>query len=126
MSERVACFLVETYRMVQDRPGAIWFAEHDDTWCYSGWTNCDGKHLMVCLPNKRHWDVDSRASNCTLKDEGKHRCWVRHGTPPVIHVDKNGITCRAGAGSIQSYGAPSAGIPAWHGFLTNGFLQVQR
>jgi hypothetical protein len=80
----------------------------------SGWTNCDGQHLYVVLPNGNHWDVDSRASNCTLKEETTHRCWCRHGEPPNVHVDKNGNTCAAGAGSILSGN--------YHGFLHNGEL----
>jgi hypothetical protein len=39
---------------------------------------------------------------------------VRHGTPPDVTVDKNGLTCNAGGGSIQ--------VPGWHGFLRNGEL----
>src|ERR1700678_664258 len=33
----------------------------------------------VCL-NGHHWYIDGRASNCTMKDDKAHRCWVRHGT----------------------------------------------
>jgi hypothetical protein len=45
-----------------------------------------------------------------------HRCWVRHGyVRQQVHVDKNGVTCNAGAGSIVS---PNG----WHGFLHNGHL----
>jgi hypothetical protein len=55
-----------------------------------------------------------RASNCTMPNDMLHRCWVRHGNPPMITVDKNGPTCGAGAGSILSGN--------WHGFLRNGEL----
>ena len=37
--------------------------------------------------------------------------WVTDGT---LHVDKNGVTCAAGAGSIA--------LPNLHGFLHNGHL----
>jgi len=45
-----------------------------------------------------------------------HRCWVRHGRPEdgTLHVDKNGVTCAAGAGSIVAGN--------FHGFLHGGFL----
>jgi hypothetical protein len=76
------------------------------------WDNCDGLHLHAILPGGHWWDIDSRASNCTLKGERTHRCWVRHGTPPDLHVDKAGHTCAAGAGSIS--------VPGYHGFLHHG------
>jgi len=50
----------------------------------------------------------------TYVDARPHKCWVRHGEAPNIHVDKNGVTCGAGAGSI--------GTPKYHGFLHNGHL----
>ena len=96
--------------------GAMWFA----TWIPINWTwqNETEPHLYVRCPNGsdswRDWDVDGRASNCTLPNDEKHRCWVRHGVPPKITVDKQGLTCRAGAGSIL--------LPHWHGFLRNGTL----
>lgn len=62
------------------------------------------------------WHIDSRANNCTKPDDKEHRCWVRHGTlGGEIHVDKNGYTCSAGAGSI--------GVPGFHGFLHRGVLR---
>lgn len=96
-------------------PGACW----DATWlhypCYIG---PDGITLMVRCPDGHDWNVDSRASNCTLPDDNVHKCWVRHGDPRDCHVtvDKNGVTCSAGAGSIQT--------PNWHGFLRDGQLVV--
>ncbi len=93
--------------------------------CIHGWTNCDGKHLIVILPSKHNhpWDPDGRASNCGLKNDTTHRCWVRNGDPETgkVHVDKGPIghisttTCSAGAGSIQADG--------WHGFLHRGILR---
>lgn len=47
-------------------------------------------------------------------DARPHKCWVRHGTPPRVTVDKDGLTCGAGAGSIA--------VPGYHGHLQNGYL----
>lgn len=92
--------------------GALWYAEwleglESDHW----WHGPDGRILMAQTPGGQ-WCIDSRASNCTMPEDNEHRCWVRHGTPPDIHVDKNGKTCAAGAGSIVSGN--------YHGFLHNG------
>lgn len=97
-------------------PGDLYYA----TWydcvergkCIHKWSNCDGKHLFAICPNGQAWDIDSRASNCTMPEDTTHRCWVRHGEPPNIHVDKNGHTCAAGAGSIIA--------GDYHGFLHHG------
>jgi len=78
------------------------------------WDNCPGRHLHVVLPNGHSWDIDSRASNCQMKDDRAHRCWVRSGEPPLVTANKNGLTCGAGAGSIS--------VPGYHGFLLNGIL----
>jgi hypothetical protein len=75
-----------------------------------------GPQLEVILPDLTPWNIDSRAHNCTMPADFDHRCWVRHGEPPAITVDKNGLTCAAGAGSIQSGG--------YHGFLRDGRLVV--
>lgn len=93
-------------------------------------TGPDGIALMVRLPNRWEWHVDGPASNCTNPDwqpvDGQpnttrwrgrtHYCWVRHGDPRTgnVHVDKNGKTCSAGAGSIAA--------PGYHGFLNHGYL----
>jgi hypothetical protein len=77
------------------------------------WDNKTDDHLHVVTPGGT-WDIDGRASNCTLPNDRLHRCWVRHGEPPNIHVDKAGLTCSAGAGSIQS--------GSYHGFLHDGSL----
>jgi hypothetical protein len=74
--------------------------------------NCDGQHLFAILPNGEDWDIDGRASNCDRPHDRTHRCWVRHGEPPQITVDKRGLTCHAGAGSIA--------LGSYHGFLHNG------
>lgn len=89
-----------------------WYPCAEGRKCIYGWTNCDGKHLMAILPNGHHWDIHSRASNCTMRDDGLHRCWVISGTIQNITVGKGGNTCGAGAGSIA--------VPGYHGFLQNG------
>lgn len=93
-------------------PGAL----YDAYWWHGIRKGPDGRSLVCVLPNGHHWHIDSRASNCGRPDDDEHRCWVRHGEPPAIHVDKNGNTCPAGAGSIQS--------GDWHGFLHHGVLHV--
>lgn len=102
-------------------PGAM-----RDSW---GRTGPDGIALQVRCPRADgspstivdDWNVDSRASNCTKRDDSEHYCWVRHGdphaTPPTVYVDKDAPnTCDAGAGSIQTH--------RWHGFLRDGKLVV--
>lgn len=81
-----------------------------DEGCHTG---PDGKSLVVVTPGG-WWYIDSQASNCTKPDDKEHRCWVRHGEPPNVTVDKSGNTCAAGAGSIM--------IGSYHGFLRNGLL----
>lgn len=100
-------------------PGTMWvgdtFKEHaGERSCAWGWTNCDGRHVRVILPTGEPFDCMRRASNCGLPDDTTHRCWVVHGEPPDITLDKNGHTCVAGAGSIAAGG--------WHGFLREGLL----
>ena len=92
--------------------GAMWLFDAD--WAAKG---PDGRSLAVVCPDGDGlyiWYVDSRASNCTMPNDNEHRCWVRHGDPPNVHVDKDGLTCAAGAGSIHTRG--------WHGYLHHGFL----
>jgi hypothetical protein len=128
----IKCFLVEaqgdgTARNVgtgdiypslsQCPPGAMWNADwmlglEDEP--YAG---PDGLCLVVKLPNGNDWMIDGIANNCTDRDDALragHKCWVRHGAPPLITVDKAGKTCSAGAGSILS--------GSYHGFLKNGEL----
>src|SRR3954471_15087209 len=73
----------------------------------------DGRTLFVKTPGGV-WCPDGRASNCGRPDDEVHYCWVRHGVPPLVTVDKIGDTCVAGAGSIM--------IDTYHGFLRNGEL----
>lgn len=100
-------------------PGDIFFAPspHEGGRCpdvIGGWTNCSGEHLHVVLPNGHIWNVDERAANCTMPEDGEHRCWVRHGDPPHITVNKDGNTCAAGRGSVKS--------GDFHGYLIDGKL----
>lgn len=94
-------------------PGAMWYCD----WMNRG--GPDGRCLAVKLPNGCEWIIDSRAQNCTMPNDKTHRCWVRHGEPPNVTVDKNGDTCAAGAGSIGM--TNSKGVH-YHGFLKNGIL----
>ncbi|MET0602946.1 MAG: hypothetical protein ABW167_13260 [Baekduia sp.] len=78
---------------------------------------CPGGHPRNGIEDPGYdWYVDAPANNCTRRGE-PHRCWVRHGDPRdgTLHVDKNGDTCAAGAGSIVT--------PRWHGFLHGGQLR---
>ena len=69
-------------------PGAMY-----DAYWYSdfeGWRGPDGRSLIVILPNGMPWHIDGAASNCTDPEDalhGGHKCWVRHGEPPLITVD---------------------------------------
>ena len=97
---------------LRDAPdGAMW----DATWFHSvpSWCGPDGRAIVCRVPKNHDWQIDGTASNCTRPDE-PHKCWVRHGEPPNLTVDKNGDTCAAGAGSILT--------KDWHGFLRNGEL----
>jgi hypothetical protein len=95
--------------------GAMWYADWMTRGDRQGWSyrGPDGRCLVVRTPGG-DWMVEQRASNCTMPDDNEHRCWVRHGAPPVVTVNKAGHTCAAGAGSIQ--------CGSYHGFLTNGEL----
>lgn len=94
-------------------PGAMWDQAELGTY-FADRAGPDGLFVYVKLPDGHHWAVDGRANNCGLPDDDDHRCWVRHGEVPNLTVDKNGETCDAGAGSIQT--------PGWHGFLRAGEL----
>ncbi len=97
--------------MLRDAPpGAMW----DAHWLHGYIEGPDGRSLMVKCPNGRDWFIDGQASNCPMQDyqQRQHHCWVRHGVPPLLVVDKNGVTCTAGAGSIQA--------GDYHGFLGTG------
>jgi hypothetical protein len=105
-----------TLYTLRDAPvGAMWDLEWLHDVKGEPWTGPDGIALSVRTPGG-DWYVDGRASNCTLPNDHEHYCWVRHGDPRTgnVHVDKNGRTCAAGAGSIA--------IGSYHGFLQNGYL----
>lgn len=92
--------------------GALFAADWDEK-------GDDGLSIACKLPDGHLWYIDSRASNCDMPNDDKHRCWVRHGTVGErVHVDKNGLTCHAGAGSIRT--------SHWHGFLHSHQLSVQK
>lgn len=98
----------------------------------------DGKVYIAICPGGQHWTIDSRASNCNSPcancrkpyhehkgrpgdcidyvDARPHKCWIRHGVAPNFTVGKDGVTCGAGAGSIQTSN--------WHGFLRNGYFET--
>ena len=122
----------EVYRWLNPAPretpvGAMWWCPwlgeygRADSKSRPGQARCyqptDGKYLAVRTPGGT-WIIDSRCSNCTMPNDNVHHCWVRHGEPPDVTVDKNGITCAAGAGSIQ--------CNDWHGFLVDGYLTDRR
>jgi hypothetical protein len=92
-------------------PGDLYRVSFHDVGHCPYWDNCDGVHLHGVCPNGEDWDIDSRCSNCTMRGDRTHRCWVKSGTPEdgSLHVGKGGHTCAAGAGSIQ--------VSGWHGFL---------
>lgn len=95
-------------------PGAMWYA-----WWFDDMYTPQEKHNLVVKTPGGEWCVDGQANNCTMKDDLKqerHHCWIRHGEPPNVTVDKQGgPTCSAGAGSIQ--------CGQYHGFLRNGYLE---
>jgi hypothetical protein len=93
-----------------------WTHHPDTDWVCSYWDGCRDPrgHLHVICPGGSEWDIDSRASNCTMPNDRGHRCWVRHGQAPMITIDKSGKTCAAGAGSIVA--------GTYHGCLRNGEL----
>lgn len=100
---------------LRDAPaGAMWFATWlEDLEGESWWKGPDGR-VLLCKTPGGEWNIDGRATNCTMPEDNEHRCWVRHGTPPRVTIDKNGNTCAAGAGSIQA--------GDYHGFLRDGHL----
>lgn len=101
-------------------PGDWWWSDHlpgsyDEAPRCPYWDNCEGRFVWLVLPDGTLWNSHWRASNCTMKEDRKHRCWVLHGEWPNVTADKNGLTCQAGAGSI-------VGHSGFHGFLHNGDL----
>lgn len=86
------------------------------------WKGADGRSMVVIIPGNHDWSIDAIAKNCDKRDDREHRCWIRHGEPPNLTVDKLAgtpdasakTTCGAGAGSIQT--------DHWHGYLKGGEL----
>jgi hypothetical protein len=99
--------------------GSLYFDKPHGDRCW-WWDNCYG-HLTLVLPNKHHWDIDSRARNCG-RDDRLHRCWVRVGVPalqdyyPVSVSNGNDPCSTQGAGSIFCI------ADGWHGFLRDGWI----
>lgn len=92
--------------------GAMWNASwFTDSQMYRG---PDGRSICVKTPGGE-WMIDGPASNCTKPNDLGHKCWVRHGEPPDLTIDKKGNTCSAGAGSIMA--------GKYHGFLRAGWLE---
>lgn len=105
----------EEVENISDLPaGAMWFADWlDDTFCKPQLA-----HVLVVKTPGGDWVVDSQASNCGMPEDSrqqKHHCWIIEGELPNITVSKNGKTCAAGGGSIQTGN--------YHGFLRNGYLE---
>ncbi len=94
------------------KPGAMWYAFWMESAGFA--KGPDGRILIVKTPGG-DWNVDSRATNCTMPNDDEHRCWIRSGVPPKVTVNKHGFTCLAGGGSIQARD--------YHGTLTNGVLR---
>ncbi len=85
-------------------PGSMWYiTAHKPDEC-KHWDDCDGKHLIVVLPDGDHLDIDRRASNCTTPNDRMHRCWKKTGEPENLTV------------------YPSLVGKTWHGYLGNGEL----
>lgn len=112
-------FTEELYRAEDGREWGVHDLPHgamyDAKWLHDveRYVGPDGRALICVVPNHHPWMIDGQATNCTRPGE-PHKCWIRHGEPPLLTVDKAGDTCSAGAGSIQT--------KEWHGFLRGGVL----
>jgi hypothetical protein len=91
--------------------GAMYVADWEPLDWY--WDNQTESSLHVITPGGT-WNTTGRASNCTLPKDRLHRCWVVNGVAPNLTINKAGLTCAAGAGSII--------CGNYHGFLQNGSL----
>jgi hypothetical protein len=100
-------------------PGAMWYAtwyinEEDKLYWHPGFGHYSNPPLYVRTPGG-DWNIDGRATNCTLPDDNNHRCWPHSGEAPNVTVDLSlGPTCHCGGGSIIT--------GDYHGFLRNGYL----
>lgn len=100
---------------LRDAPaGAMW-----EAWWFDDSFVPQGAHNLAVKTPGGDWLIDSQASNCSMpedRQQKQHHCWIRHGTPPDVTVNKEGgQTCAAGAGSIQ--------CGPYHGFLRQGYLE---
>lgn len=121
------CIATGEQKLANELPiGALYAIDRSDCKDRNGFppAGADGLAIAcVCIgrggsESRHHWYIDHRASNCTKPDDREHRCWVRHGTVgDKLTVDKNGLTCAAGAGSF--FMGPNN---EWHGFLRSGKL----
>lgn len=122
------CLETANRREGKDLPiGALYAVDREGCTDRNGWPPAaphDGLSIAcVCLgrggpESRHHWYIENRASNCTKPEDKDHRCWVRHGTVgDKLTVDKQGLTCAAGAGSF--FMGPNN---EWHGFLRDGKL----
>lgn len=96
-------------------PGALYEAP----WCDDIWRPQLVHVMSAVLPCGHGWIIDSQASNCTMPEDHRqeqHHCWIIHGSPPRLTVDKMGPTCQAGGGSIM------CGQSCYHGFLQDGIF----
>ncbi len=85
-------------------PGSMWYiTAHKPDEC-KHWDDCDGKHLIVVLPDGVHFDTDMRATQCRTREDRVKRCWRKSGEPPNITME------------------PSIMSDTWHGYLGNGEL----
>lgn len=100
-------------------PGGVWNIDSRANNCTSPCKHCNVSYS--------HHDPKT----CTNPGDGKsqytvgayedgvpdHKCWIRHGAPSeaMLTVDKQGVTCQAGAGSIL--------CGKYHGFLRCGYLE---
>lgn len=110
----------EEYMTLEEAPfGACYNAEYIANRIPKGQMGVgdDGMSLVIKTPGGEWW-VDRRANNCTNPTDNQHHCWVRHGDPRILgslHIDKNGYTCNAGAGSIV--------LGNYHAMCLNGYLR---
>lgn len=115
------CIETGEEKLARELPvGALYAADRSHCKDRNGYppAGADGLSIGCVCIGGHHWYIDGRASNCTLKEDREHRCWVRHGTVgEKLTVDKAGPTCQAGAGSF--FMGPNN---EWHGFLRNGKL----
>lgn len=102
------CLMVRT-------PGGDWAVDNRARNCDSPCKHCGvpyHSHERSTCPNPAPEGQPGLAGS--YEDARPHKCWVRHGDAPAITVDKQGVTCGAGAGSIMAGN--------YHGFLRDGRL----